>query len=100
MAKLFRKHGVSLLTFYKGTAKSGGMDVSKPRTLKALEEENGRLKRPLADAMLDNVALTLLEEKVTPAAHREAVAHLQLAHGMSERRACRVLGVDRTGVRY
>ncbi len=37
---------------------------------------------------------------VTPAAHREAAAHLQSAHGRSERRACRVLGVDRTSVRY
>ena len=37
---------------------------------------------------------------VTPAAHREAAAHLQSAHEMSERRACRVLGVDRTSVRY
>lgn len=37
---------------------------------------------------------------VTPAAHREAAAHLQLAYEMSERRACRVLGVDRTSVRY
>ena len=37
---------------------------------------------------------------VTPAAHREAAAHLQSAHGMSERRACRVMGVDQTSVRY
>ena len=37
---------------------------------------------------------------VTPAAHRAAAAHLQSAYGMSERRACRVLGVDRTSVRY
>jgi putative transposase len=37
---------------------------------------------------------------VTPAAHREAAAHLQLAYEMSERRACRVLDVDRTSVRY
>lgn len=37
---------------------------------------------------------------VTPAAHREAAAHLQSVHGMSERRACRVLGVDRSSVRY
>ena len=37
---------------------------------------------------------------VTPAAHREAVAHLRSVHEMSERRACRVLGVDRTSVRY
>lgn len=37
---------------------------------------------------------------VTPAAHREAAAHLRSAHGMSERRACRVIGADRTSVRY
>ena len=54
---LCRKHGVSSPTFYKWKAKFGGMDVSEARKLKALEEENGRLKRLLADAMLDNVAL-------------------------------------------
>jgi putative transposase len=37
---------------------------------------------------------------VTPAAHREAAAYLQSAHEMSERRACRVIGIDRTSVRY
>ena len=44
-------------TFYKWKAKYGGMDVSEARKLKALEDENARLKRMLADAMLDNVAL-------------------------------------------
>ena len=64
MAELCRKHGVSSPTFYKWKAKFGGMDVSEARKLKALEEENGRLKRLLADAMLDNVALKdLLGEK-------------------------------------
>ena len=57
VAELCRKHGVSSPTFYKWKAKFGGMDVSEARKLKALEEENGRLKRMLADAMLDNVAL-------------------------------------------
>ena len=57
VAELCRKHGVSSPTFYKWKAKFGGMDVSEARRLKALEEENGRLKRMLADAMLDNVAL-------------------------------------------
>ena len=52
--------------------------------------------------MLDNVALkgSAGKKVVTPAAHREAAAHLQSAYEMSERRACRVLGVDRTSVRY
>ena len=57
MAELCRKHGVSSPTSYKWKAKFGGMGVSEARKLKALEEENGRLKRLLTDAMLDNVAL-------------------------------------------
>jgi putative transposase len=52
-----RKHGVSSPTFYEWKAKFGGLDVSEARRLKTLEDENGRLKRLLADAMLDNVAL-------------------------------------------
>jgi len=52
-----RKHGVSSPTFYKWKAKYGGLDVSEARRLKALEDENAKLKRMLADAMLDNVAL-------------------------------------------
>ena len=54
---LCRKHGMSSPTFYKWKAKYGGMDVSEARRLKALEDENAKLKRMLADAMLDNVAL-------------------------------------------
>ena len=57
VTELCRKHGVSSPTFYKWKAKYGGLDVSEARKLKALEDENGRLKRMLADAMLDNVAL-------------------------------------------
>ena len=56
-AEICRRHGVSSATFYKWKAKFGGMDVSDARRLKTLEGENTRLKRMLADAMLDNVAL-------------------------------------------
>jgi len=56
-AEVCRRHGVSSATLYKWKAKFGGLDVSDVRRLKALEEENGRLKRMLADAMLDNAAL-------------------------------------------
>ena len=56
-ADLCRKHGISSATFYKWKAKYGGMDVSEARRLKALEDENAKLKRMLADSMLDNVAL-------------------------------------------
>jgi putative transposase len=54
---LCRRHGLSSATFYKWKAKYGGLDVSEARRLKALEDENTKLKRMLADAMLDNVAL-------------------------------------------
>jgi putative transposase len=57
IADLCRKHGVSNASLYKWKAKYGGMDVSEARRLKALEDENARLKKLLADSMLDNAAL-------------------------------------------
>jgi putative transposase len=60
---LARKHGVSEATLYNWKAKYGGMDVSDARRLKALEEENGKLKKLLADTMLDNTALKELLAK-------------------------------------
>jgi len=54
---LCRKHGVSDASNYKWKAKCGGMEVSEAKRLKALEDENAKLKRMLADAMPDNVAL-------------------------------------------
>ncbi len=56
-AELCRKHGLSSATFYKLKAKYGGMDLSDAKRLKQLEEENARLKRLVADVMLDNVVL-------------------------------------------
>ncbi|WP_390474766.1 IS3 family transposase [Altererythrobacter sp. MTPC7] len=101
-ADLARRHGVSEATIYNWKSKYGGLEVSDARRLKELESENAKLKRLLADAMLDKAALKdLLGKKVlTPAAKREAVAHLQACHGMSERRACRVIDADRKSVRY
>ena len=57
VAELCRKHGMSSATFYAWKAKYGGMDVSEARRLKALEDENAKLKRLYADAMLDNAGL-------------------------------------------
>ena len=57
VSDLCRKHGVSDASIYKWKAKFGGMDVSEAKKLRGLEEENAKLKRLLADAMLDNVAL-------------------------------------------
>ena len=60
---LARKHGISEATLYNWKAKFGGMDVSDARKLRALEEENCKLKRLLADAMLDASALRELLSK-------------------------------------
>ena len=57
VAELCRKHGMSSATFYSWKAKFGGLEVSDAKKLKALEEENARLKRLLAEAMLDNAGL-------------------------------------------
>ena len=62
-AELCRKHGISDATFYKYKARYGGMTVSDAKRLKSLQEENSKLKRLLADAMLDNAALKDLATK-------------------------------------
>nr|WP_152338434.1 IS3 family transposase [Pseudorhizobium flavum] len=102
VSELCRKHGVSDASIYKWKAKYGGMDVSEAKRLKTLEDENAKLKRLLADAMLDNAALKdpLGKEVVTPAARRKAVAHLMDHHQMSERRACKASGFCRMTIRY
>jgi putative transposase len=62
-ADLCRKHGISEATFYNWKSKFGGMDVSEARRLKALEDENARLKKLLAEAMLDNAMLKDIASK-------------------------------------
>ena len=52
-ADLCRKHGISDATFYKWRSKYGGMEVSDAKRLRGLEEENARLKKLLAESMLD-----------------------------------------------
>ena len=56
-------HGISDATFYKWKARYGGLELSEAKRLKALEDENGKLKRLLAEAMLDNAALKDLVRK-------------------------------------
>lgn len=57
VAEVCRKYGISDATYYNWKAKFGGLTVSEAQRLKALEAENGKLKRLLAEAMLDNAAL-------------------------------------------
>ena len=62
-ADVCRRHGISSATFSKWKAKYGGLEVSDARRLRSLEEENARLKRLLADAMLDNAMLKEISAK-------------------------------------
>jgi putative transposase len=57
VAELCRKHGMSDATFYKWKSRYAGLEVSEAKRLRVLEEENTKLKRLLAEAMLDNAAL-------------------------------------------
>jgi putative transposase len=58
-----RKHGISSATFYKWKAKYGGLDVSEAKRLRSLEDENRRLKKLLAETMLDNAMLKDIASK-------------------------------------
>ena len=62
-AEVCRKHGVSSATFYKWKSKFGGLEVSDARRLRSLEDENRRLKKLLADSMLDNAMLKEIASK-------------------------------------
>jgi putative transposase len=62
-AEVCRRHGISSATFYKWKSKFGGLEVSDARRLRTLEQENARLKKLLAEAMLDNVVLKDLASK-------------------------------------
>ena len=62
-ADLARRHGISEATIYNWKAKYGGMEVSEAKRLRSLEDENAKLKRLLADTMLDNAALKDLLSK-------------------------------------
>jgi putative transposase len=62
-ADVCRKHGISNATFYKWKAKYGGLDVSDARRLKALEDENAKLKKLLAEAELDKAMLKEIAAK-------------------------------------
>ncbi|MCT9000728.1 IS3 family transposase [Chelativorans intermedius] len=100
-AEVCRRHGLSPATFYKLKSKYGGMEVSEAARLKALEDENAKLKRLLADTMLDNVVLKDLpgKELTTLTKRREAALRAMRDHDISQRRACRLVGVDPKTVR-
>src|SRR5258705_8770714 len=99
-ADLCRKHGISEASFYNWKAKYGGLEVS------GAKRGAGERERPAKEALGRRHARQRRtqgpagKKMVTPAAKREAVAHLRSALDMSERRACRTIGCVRMTVRY
>jgi putative transposase len=89
-------------TFYNWKVKYGGLEVSEAKRLKGLESEDAKLKKLLAGRHAGQCGAEGSSGKkmVTPAAKREAVAHVCSAFGLSEWRACRMIGCVRMTVRY
>ena len=75
VSELCRKHGMSDATFYKWKARYGGLQISDVRRLKDLESENGKLKKLLAETMLDNAGLKGLLAKTSEACKPPGSSH-------------------------
>lgn len=93
VTELCRKHGMSSATYYAWKVKFGGPEVSDAKRLRSLEEENARLKRLLADTMLDNTGLKdLLSKKKSGDARREAASGRPSSDDAADERAAGMRG--------
>ncbi|MFN3913963.1 MAG: IS3 family transposase [Aquabacterium sp.] len=99
--ELCRQGGFSDATFYKWRAKYGGMQATDAKRLRELESENAKLKRLLAEAHLDIHALKDVfgGKALAPQVRRAAAAKMIEQHHLSERRACRLVGLSRDSYR-
>lgn len=98
---LCRRHGFSEASYYLWRGKFGGMGVSDAKRLKALESENARLKKLLAESMLENeVTREALQKRVVGAPARRELVRWMDTKGLSERRALRVVSMSASALRY
>ncbi|MEZ5936160.1 MAG: IS3 family transposase [Alphaproteobacteria bacterium] len=97
-----RKAGISQQTYYRWRKKYGGLMPSEMKRLKQLEEENGRLKRIVADLSLDKEMLqdVIRRKPLKPARRRELVDDIRVIWKVSIRRACKVLQAQRSTYHY
>ena len=102
VADLCRKYGMSDAVYYNRKAKYAGLTVSELKRLKALEEENRRLKQIVAEQALDNRALKeiTLKKLLKPRVKRLAVSHVRESLGLSERKACFLVNMSPSVYRY
>ncbi|MCH7519380.1 MAG: IS3 family transposase [Candidatus Dadabacteria bacterium] len=100
--EICREMGVTANTYYRWRKEYGGMQVNQAKRLKELERENSRLKRAVANLTLDNLILkeAFRGKLLSTERRRRCVVHIQQKLGVSERRACRVLGQPRSVQRY
>ena len=100
MKEVIRDLGVSEQTYYRWRREYGGMKTSQAKRLKELEKENQRLKRAVADLTVDNMILKEASNEgnfcPSPERRRRCVVRVQQRLGVSERRACEVLGQARS----
>jgi putative transposase len=101
-ADVCRRLGVTEKTYYRWKQKFGGMEVNEAKRLRALEDENAKLKKLLADQLLQTEALraVIAKKMVSLTAKRRVVRYLMQAFGQGERWACRAVGVARASHRY
>ena len=101
-AEICRKLGISHETLYRWKKVYGGLGVPELRELRQLRDENRRLKQLVADLNLDRAILqeSLKKKMVKPAERRQVVEWAQSAFRVTERRACHVIGLARSTMRY
>lgn len=90
-----KRHNITEQTFFRWRNKLGGMDVAEAKRLKELESENAKLKRMLAEQLLVIEGLKEFTEKKTSPSGRQAAVRALTCRGISERRACQILGLSR-----
>jgi hypothetical protein len=101
VAEVARELEISEQTYSRWRNQYGDMKADDAKELRRLRDENGRLKRVVADLTLDNQMLKEVARKLlSPSRRRDAVVHLREVFGVSERRACRVTGQQRTTQRH
>ncbi|MDD2741619.1 MAG: IS3 family transposase [Rhodocyclaceae bacterium] len=101
VAELCRKHAFSEASYYLWRSKFGGMSVSDAKRLKELELENSRLKRLLAESMLENeIAKEALRKKLVSAPSRRDLVHFLIDKGLSEQKSLRFVGMSPSAFRY
>ncbi len=99
--ELCRKHGFSEASYYLWRGKFGGMDVSDAKRLKVLEAENTRLKKLLAETMLESVVVKeALRKKMVAAPLRRELVRWMQTKGLSQRRCLGVVRMSASSLRY